>query len=59
MFYKFSLLFKFLEIHLYFSILILPSTALKRRDFRDNFEFKGKIVAKGVGKNSYKKSFLK
>ena len=38
---------------------MLPSTALKRRNFPDNFDFKGKIVAKGVGKNSYKKSFLK
>ena len=42
---------KFLEIQLYFSILILPSIALIRENFPDNFDFKGK----NVGKNSHKK----
>ena len=30
--------------------------ALKRANFPENFDFKGKIVAKSVGKNSHKKS---
>ena len=33
------------EIQLYFSILILPSIALKRLNFPDNLDFKGRIVA--------------
>ena len=37
---------KFLEIELLFSISILPSTALKLRNFPYNLDFKGKNVAK-------------
>ena len=35
-----------LEIQPFFSIAILPSIALKRWNFPDNVDFKGKIVAK-------------
>ena len=46
MFYNFSFWLKFLEIQLFFSILILSSIALKCWNFPHNFDFKGKIVAK-------------
>ena len=36
----------FLEIELFFSIMILPSIALKRWNIPDNLEYKGKVVAK-------------
>ena len=36
----------FLKFNYFFSILILPSIALKRWNFTDNLDFKGKIVAK-------------
>ena len=36
----------FLEIQLFISISILPFTALKRWNFPDNLDFKGKTVAK-------------
>ena len=29
---------------------------MKRGSFPDNFDFKGKIIVMGVGKNSHKKS---
>ena len=51
-FYSFSLPLKFLEIQLYFSISIIPSIESKRWNFPGNFDFKGKIVVKGVRKNS-------
>ena len=35
-----------MEIQLLFSISILPSVALKRWNFPDNLDFKGKVVAK-------------
>ena len=56
MFYNFSFWLNFLQIQLYFSISIMPSIALKRWNFSDNFDFKGKIVAESVGKNSHKMS---
>ena len=37
---------KFFEIQLFFSLSILPSISLKRWNFPDNLDFKGKIVAK-------------
>ena len=46
MFYNFSFWLKFFKIQLFFSILTLPSIALKRWNFPDKLDYKGKIVAK-------------
>ena len=54
MYYIFSFLLRFLEIQLFFSILILPSMVLKLWNFPDNFDFKGKVVAKFL----FRKQFL-
>ena len=53
MIYNFSFWLKFLKIQLYFSISILLSIALKRWNFRDNLEFKGKIVVKFLRRSHF------
>ena len=48
---------KFLEIQLYFSILTLPSIALKRWNFLGKWGIKEKIMGSGVAEleNQHKK----
>ena len=45
----FSFGLKFLEMQLFFSILILPHVALKHWNFPDNFDIKGKFMANLAG----------
>ena len=42
----FHFIWIFLEIQLFFSILVLPSIALNAENFPENLDFKSKIMAK-------------